>query len=109
MNRILLISIILFIFIVVNRNIKDNFISFNLKTLKGKLDDETLFKNFHTIKTFNTIPENELPRLTFHSYESCPTLYKLFMGLSSLNDTQTDLQIENTDGLNFRSKIIYKF
>ena len=110
MNRILLISIILFIFIVVNRNIKDNFISFDSKTLTGKLDDETLFKNFHTIiKTFNSIPENELPRLTFHSYESCPTLYKLFMGLSSLNDKENDLQIENTDGLNFRSKIISKF
>lgn len=109
MNRILLISIILFIFIVVNRNIKDNFISFNTKTLNGKLEDETLFKNFHTIKTFNTIPENVLPRLTFHSYESCPTLYKLFMGLSSLNDKENDLQIENTDGLNFRSKIISRF
>ena len=109
MNRILLILIIIFIFIIVNRNIKDNFISFDSDNLNGTLEDETLFKNFHNIKKFTSIPENKIPRLTFHSYEGCPTLYKLFMGLSSLNETDNDLQIENTDGLNFRSKIISKF
>jgi hypothetical protein len=121
-----IIIIILVLFILVNIFInKDTFVSFNtsagfvqaLQSSNNENKNNKIFKNIYNINIFNisteekieekNILEQELPKLTFYSYEKCPKLYKLFKGLTAKvgdNDIN-DEQIENVDGLRFRNKI----
>jgi hypothetical protein len=108
-TKYIIILLILFLLINIFRY-KDNFFSENKIFFTGdgfnkelSTKNNNLFKNINTI---NTIKAGDLPKLTFHSYEKCPKLYKLFKGLSTIpNNTIDDMQIENVDGLRFRNKI----
>jgi hypothetical protein len=104
-----IIIILLVLFIIVNIFInKDTFTNNKIYLIGGGFSKDLspknnkLFKNIHNINTKITyFEEEELPKLTFYSYEKCPKLYKLFKGLSSKEDNQ----IENIDGLRFRNKL----